>query len=1286
LNDDELNELINEALEHLHNGRYRMALTAAKKVYENAPSDHRAATVLAWANLENGNTTQAFELANYAVELSDDVEPLLYRGFILMRLGIFEGALVDLDEAITKKPKLLSWAYINKARALAGCERYFEALEEIEHAIDLNEKKDENLLKLRKWYRRASGIKVGLFGDTFKSEKELLEDGEEALKQQEFWFAIWAAKKILENPQKIEQHAQAHLMMLDAMAALFQFKPAYEKAIRLEERLKSYDRYQRVFSKITQHYKPSSEEEKTFKEQSRFIKRTDLQRFNDDFIKTIHCRVFNLNKSKGLPARLYCLQFNTDEIQYIGAETIIYNPSYNIQPTDLIGEAVWYLDDAEIGRHPFELKLKKEWKDVVFVQTWGAEIAGFWKDGNGKIEILIDGKKICERWFSIGHTEIPDEEEITIPNDEIRFTKTDIDLPNDKKTTVVTDTKTLEELLAELDKFTGLKSVKTGMRNFINYLKFVQDRKKMGLKTQETLSLHTVFLGNPGTGKTTVARLLGNIFKAMGLLPMGHVVEVDRTALVGQYIGETGQKTEKVINDAMGGVLFIDEAYSLSKKASGMQDFGQEAIDILMKRMEDKGSEFAVVVAGYPDEMNTFLESNPGMKSRFSHNFLFEDYEPDELIEIFTQMAKGEEYNVEPDAKELLLKEFTELYRKRDQTFGNARLVRNFFNEAKMCLSKRYLQLTEKDKTKQALTTIVAADIIDLLSKDSKSKVSIPINEENLSKALARLEKLTGLESVKKEINEIVKLARYYKEQNQNLEEKFLSHVLFLGNPGTGKTTVARIFSEIYSALGLLPKGHLVEVDRQGLVSSYVGQTAEKTKAIIDKAIGGTLFIDEAYTLIKKGDTGSDFGKEAIDTLLKRMEDDKGKFIVIAAGYTEEMKAFVESNPGIQSRFSKTLFFEDYTPDNLIEIFTKSLAEKNCTIEDEASNHVKKYFNELYRNRDKNFGNARIVRNLLEEGLRKQLLRVADIPQEQRSKDDIHLLKYDDIKDVIKAKSDKKVVKVEGDKEKLDELKRELKNLTGLESVKNSVEKLVSSLHVAKIREQRGLTVIPKNLHSVFLGNPGTGKTTVARLISRIYKEMGLLERGHLVETDRAGLVAGYTGQTAIKTEEMIQKAMGGTLFIDEAYTLARGSSDFGQEAIDTLLKKMEDYQGKFIVIVAGYPNEMKTFIDTNPGLESRFTNFFMFEDFTPRQMLEIMSSLAEKNGYRLDEGAWQLLLELFADIYAKRDKNFGNARTVKNIFHEAISNQEERLNRLSLTNDEDLITITMEDVGKIVI
>jgi len=1285
LNEEEYKELISEAFEHLWQSRYRIGLVTAKKVYEMDQTNYLAAACLAWAYLENGNTAKALELANDAVELSPNEDAHLYRGFILMRLGIFEGALRDLDEAIEKKPKLLTWAYINKARALAGSERYYEALEEIEKAIALSENKDEKLLTLRKWYRRASGYKAGLFGDILKTETELLDDGEEALKQQEFWFAIWAAQKILDDPKNTEQHMQAHLLMLDAMAAMFQFKPAYEKAIRLDESIKSNERFESVFNKITQNYKPSKEEETLYFEQKRFIKRTDIQKYNEAFIETIGCRVFNLDKSMGLPERLYCLQFNAEEIKYIGAEVIIANPFYNEKPCTLSGESAWYLNGIEIGRHQFELKLKKEWKDVVFVQSWGADEPGFWFEGNGKVEISIENRKICERWFSIGYTEIPNEEESSIPNDEIRFTKCDHLLPESGSNVNKTqESLSLEELLAELDKFTGLKSVKQAMRGFVDYLSFVKERKKLGLKTHDNLSLHSVFLGNPGTGKTSVARLLGRIFKAMGLLPLGHVVEVDRTGLVGQYIGETGQKTDKALNDAIGGVLFIDEAYTLSKKASGMQDFGQEAIDIILKRMEDKGNEFAVVVAGYPDEMNIFLESNPGMKSRFNHYFDFEDFTPDELIEIFNSMAASEEYEIEPDAIDLVKKEFTELYRKRDKSFGNARLVRNIFTEAKMSLSKRYVALPEKEKTKKALTTIVLKDIEQLVSKKIQKKVEIPINEDKLAAALLKLQKLTGLASVKKEIEEIVKLVRYYKEQNQTPDEKFLSHVLFLGNPGTGKTTVARIFSEIFSALGFLPKGHLVEVDRQGLVSSYVGQTAEKTKKVIDQSLGGTLFIDEAYTLAKKGESGSDFGKEAIDTLLKRMEDDKGKFIVIAAGYTQEMQNFIESNPGIKSRFQKTFYFDDYTPDNLMEIFKNSLREKNVIAGEDVLKQVKKYFNELYRNRDKNFGNARIVRNLLEEGLRNQLLRIADIPQAERDKDESRKLVLSDLQDLIKADHEKQVVKVEGDKEKLEALLDELNELTGLDSVKASVEKLIGGLRVAKIRKERGLKVISKTKHSVFLGNPGTGKTTVARLLSKIYKEMGFLERGHLVEADRAMLVSGYQGQTAIKTGAVIQKALGGTLFIDEAYALSRGANDFGQEAIDTLLKGMEDNIGNLVVIVAGYPNEMKSFLNANPGLESRFTNFFTFEDFTPQQMLEITNSLCEKNGYKIDEGGWQLLLDLYADLYKKRDRNFGNARSIRNIFYEAISNQELRLNSINGANDEDLITITMEDVGKI--
>jgi stage V sporulation protein K len=312
------------------------------------------------------------------------------------------------------------------------------------------------------------------------------------------------------------------------------------------------------------------------------------------------------------------------------------------------------------------------------------------------------------------------------------------------------------------------------------------------------------------------------------------------------------------------------------------------------------------------------------------------------------------------------------------------------------------------------------------------------------------------------------------------------------------------------------------------------------------------------------------------------------------------------------------------------------------------------------------------------------VLRIVEISQEDLSEDLTKTITIEDVRPIISAAPEKKEARVEGNKELLDQYLLELKELTGLDSVKRSVEKLITGLKVSKLREERGLKVISKNLHAVFLGNPGTGKTTIARLISQIYKELGLLQKGHLVEVDRSALVAGYAGQTSKKTDQVIDQAIGGTLFIDEAYTLSRGSGDFGQEAIDTLLKRMEDYRDKLVVIVAGYPNEMKDFIDSNPGLQSRFTNYFNFEDYNPREMLEIATMISEKNGYNLDEGALQILLGKFSELYQNRDMNFGNARTVRNILYKAINNQEERILMVQNPTNEVLTTITPEDIDNI--
>jgi SpoVK/Ycf46/Vps4 family AAA+-type ATPase len=519
--------------------------------------------------------------------------------------------------------------------------------------------------------------------------------------------------------------------------------------------------------------------------------------------------------------------------------------------------------------------------------------------------------------------------------------------------------------------------------------------------------------------------------------------------------------------------------------------------------------------------------------------------------------------------------------------------------------------------------------------------------EQKRHTALAELDRLIGLDPVKAEVRRLVAFAdnRRRREQAGLPNSASSNHLIFTGNPGTGKTTVARIVADLLAVLGVARTGQLVVANRARLVAGFVGQTAERTSAVIDEARGGVLFLDEAYALAPP-ESPNDFGQEALAALLEAMENDRDDLIVIAAGYPAEMQRFLDSNPGLASRFSRTVRFPDYSADELLTIFNALAGADRYTLKPDAREALHRHLVELPRTGS--FGNAREVRNIFDRTRERQAERISERPSS-----DLTLLTVDDLP-----------VDTGRDVERTDlatALSR-LDRLVGLAGVKAAVHDLVSLAQVTQLRRAAGQPVPVRGLHMVFTGNPGTGKTTVANLLGRIYAALGLLGSGHVRVVKREDLVGGFIGQTAPKTKAAVQAALGGVLFVDEAYSLTPegAGQDFGEEAVTTLLALMEENRNDLVVIAAGYPGDMERFLSSNAGLRSRFSTTVHFDDYTPADLASVFDHLVADAQMTYGAGARERVLSRLTAATTRRD--FANARSARLLFDATTLAQARRL------------------------
>jgi SpoVK/Ycf46/Vps4 family AAA+-type ATPase len=527
------------------------------------------------------------------------------------------------------------------------------------------------------------------------------------------------------------------------------------------------------------------------------------------------------------------------------------------------------------------------------------------------------------------------------------------------------DEKSTAELLAELDGMIGLAPVKQRVRSLLDELAVDERRRAGGMKIA-TRSRHLVFTGNPGTAKTTVARLIARIYRSVGLLASGHVVEVQRADLVAEYIGQTAPKTRAVCEKAMGGVLFIDEAYELAPRND--DDYGSEAIAELLTQMENHRDELIVIAAGYPKQMDDFLDANPGMRSRFANRVEFPDYSNEELARIFQAMAEGEGYQLAEDLVAALPARMGRIG--RGSGFANGRSARILLEATLSAQSSRLAGSTDD----AALNQLVLADLPGP-GGGGVGQTDDAGPHRGLTELMAELDGMIGLAAVKQQVKSIAAEIRVdARRRAAGLKVAAHSrHLVFTGNPGTAKTTVARLIAQIYRELGVLSSGHLIESGRPDFVAGYIGQTAEKTRKLCEKAFGGVLFVDEAYELAPVSE--HDFGQEAIAELLVQMENHRDDLVVIAAGYPKDMDRFLDANAGLRSRFGTTINFPDYTNEELADIFRSMLAGQGYQASPELAAALPAVIAKI--DRGKGFANGRSVRGLVEQMTGLQSLRLA---------------------------------------------------------------------------------------------------------------------------------------------------------------------------------------------------------------------------------------------------------------------------------------------------------------------
>lgn len=895
-------------------------------------------------------------------------------------------------------------------------------------------------------------------------------------------------------------------------------------------------------------------------------------------------------------------------------------------------------------------------KHICFAVDLSGGIGGFWTDGEYTLMVSGFDQHLFTLHFNIGNQDIPYRFEQEARQGQIQEAEAQ---PGGGQLQYSVTGK--EDVLDRLYRLVGLRKVKEEITRITEYLEFIRLRRENGFASRVS-AMHMIFTGHPGTGKNTVAEMIGELFSKLGLLSNGSVHHFDRNHLVQDGATVEEQLVRRALADSEGGVMFIDRAGDLFIP-DDPNDRGVVALSVLMGVLVSENPDVLVILADEAGEIENMLAALPELKKVFTRQLCFEDYTPEELMEITRIKLKEREYRFTPAAEEKFYKILKAACIAGELDFTNGSFIDERIEDAEMRMSKRLMSNGGSSYKREELMLIEEADIVE---EDA----------ENPGIPLERLKTMVGLGQLKQSLLHHLNYIYFIRERQKHGFTDVMPplNMIFSGNPGTGKLTVAKMIGEIYHATGIIDHPEVVVQCGRNLTAEAGLTPQQMAAALLSASRGGLLYIDEADAL-----PVSEFGLALFELLLSAIPtEDSGDMVVVLAGYPDKIDKMLEMNPSLKDYFPYRFLFNDYTAEELLQIATDKLKEKDYALHPKALEMLKGLIGRIYDKKDKRFGNVLLIEKLVEAVIRKMSDRIMGIRNEREltRQEMTTILETDVPADILETpKFDRDIF----NEEEIGQALKDLDNIVGQEKLKLQIRDFVG---LARHYSQQGVKLSTRmSLQWCFTGNSALGKGTIARIIGRLYKAMGIVDKGHVLDFKVEKLIGLLEDEAQRSIGEALLKSNGGIFLFDEDSPKLVAAGGFRERVRAILMSQLAERPGSYIIIYAEPKSAVPGF-NGGAGHMSEMVNILDFEDYTKEELMQILKRRLEKENMKLTATARRHMAVFIGMLVSTDERNHASSRLMRIVADLLVRNTLQRIAKIGKTvKPEEIVSVQKQDV-----